>query len=66
MNNMSITNHHKIQQINDMAKKNFVYAEEQFRLEMNTIAKERADVLLEARRSLEQYAIEKVNKGYSQ
>lgn len=59
---MSITDQHKLREIQDATEKELSEAQGQFRLTMNDIEQERKGVLAEARRALEQHAIEKIGQ----
>lgn len=58
---MSITNYRSVQQINDTANKALIEAKEEFRSEVSTLKQDQATILQEARRVLEQYAVEKLS-----
>lgn len=59
---MSITDQHKIKEIQSVTEKELNEAQGQFRLTMSGLEQERKSVLMEARRSIEQQAIEKLSQ----
>lgn len=59
---MSITNYRNVQQVNDTANKNLIEAKREFRSEIDDFEQGKADILQQARRVLEQQAIEKLSQ----
>lgn len=59
---MSITNYRNVQQVNDTANKNLLEEKKGFRSEIEVLEQEKADILQQARRVLEQQAVEKLSQ----
>lgn len=59
---MSITDQHKLKEIQDATEEDLNEVQGQFRFAMSDIEKERNRVLVDARRALEQHAIEKISQ----
>lgn len=60
---MSITDQHRLKQINSTAQQDMSEARKQFDLEMSNIEQERKSVLSGARRALEQHAAEQIRQS---